>query len=195
MRLFVVWLAVSLVVGCVGAQRRRKERREERSQSSELRERTSKTRGVNGGQEYFDEKTGRFKRWPVDQKEPGEVVKRVKVTAGEEEGERRRVNKVLKRRKKYKKLPIRRQGEQTTLEDESEEEEGFPRLPPLRNSYTTSDRIRKLRNPPRHHDEEEEGERQVAKETRVRMSPSKQARSQSGNLLRLSKLQKVAPPQ
>ena len=68
------------------AQRRREERREERSHSSELRERTSKTRGVNGGQEYFDEKTGRFKRWPVDQKEPGEVVKRVKVKAARRRG-------------------------------------------------------------------------------------------------------------
>ena len=71
------------------------------SAAADLRERTTKTRGVNGGREYFDEETGAFKKWPVGQKEPGEVVRRVRVRSRDGEEGPRRVNKVLKRSKKY----------------------------------------------------------------------------------------------
>ena len=142
--------------------------------SASLTERTtSPLHSKNGGREYFDEETGKFKRWPVGQKEPGEVVRRVRVRGrniGEELGNRR-VNKVLKRRKKYKKLPIRPKSEEkkssSKSKEEKDEEEAYPRLTPLKSKYMTSDTIRMHMR----RTEEEKEESQVVNESRHTVAP------------------------
>ena len=100
--------------------------------SSSLTERTtSPLHSKNGGREYFDEASGKFKRWPVGQKEPGEVVRRVRLRGRTGEEGNRRVNKVLKRRKKYKKLPVKSKSKEDEKNASQKEEEEDNKLPVL----------------------------------------------------------------
>ena len=141
--------------------------------SASLTERTtSPLHSKNGGREYFDEATGKFKRWPIGQKEPGEVVRRVRVRGRNGEEGNRRVNKVLKRRKKYKKLTSRPKAEEKSSNSKEEKEEAYPRLTPLKSKYMTSDTIRMhMRRSEEVEEEKDEEERQVAKESRHTVAP------------------------
>jgi len=107
--------------------------------------RTSKTRGVNGGNSFFDESSGEFKKRPNPyyEQESAEVIKRTQINNFDNEDTERTVNKVLKRRKKYKKLPVTRLGKDK--EDDTKEvenQESFEKLTPLKNKYKASDSIR-----------------------------------------------------
>ena len=145
--------------------------------SASLTERTtSPLHSKNGGREYFDEATGKFKRWPVGQKEPGEVVRRVRVRGRNGEEGNRRVNKVLKRRKKYKKLAKSRlpKTDEKSGNSKEEAEGAYPRLTPLKSKYMTSDTIRMHMSR-----SEEEEERQVVKESRHTVAPVHYSRKPS----------------
>ena len=154
--------------------------------SSSLTERTtSPLHSKNGGREYFDEASGKFKRWPVGQKEPGEVVRRVRLRGRTGEEGNRRVNKVLKRRKKYKKLPVKSKSKEdeknaSKKEEEEDEEISYPRLTPLKSKYMTSDTIRMHM---RRSEEKEEKERQVVKESRHTVAPVHQSSKPSSSKL------------
>lgn len=152
MRLHLSVTSVCLVVASVVTG----EARREYSRSRDLRERLSKTNGVNGGKEYFDAESGQFKKHPTIQREHGEVGMRIRVA--NDDGKRSQyVSKRFKRRKKYKRVPSSESEDSNNLaendnnegdmdeqldEDTEERNENFPQLSPLKNKYTTSDKIR-----------------------------------------------------
>ena len=107
--------------------------------------RTSKTRGVNGGNLYFDESSGEFKKRPEhhhEREESAEVIARTRMRNFDNGDSDRTVNKVLKRRKKYKKLPVQVAKLVNKKEEAESEESEFTKLPPLKNKYKASDTIR-----------------------------------------------------
>lgn len=112
------------------------------------RDRGDKTAGVNGGSVYFDAQSGEFRRFP-ENVAAVEVIKRTPIRTLNSGGI---VNKVLKRRKKYRRLPLRREDDNTASDESLEEDDrpelreiindSFEKLPPLRAKYKTSDSIR-----------------------------------------------------
>ena len=110
------------------------------------RDRGDKTAGVNGGTVFFDEESGEFRRFP-DNVAAVEVIKRTPIRTLNSGGV---VNKVLKRRKKYRRLPLRRSDASKQEEDDNDNDrpqareinDSFEKLPPLRAKYKTSDSIR-----------------------------------------------------
>ena len=134
-------LAVTLVVLVAGAG------------AGHPRDRGSKARGVNGGSIFFDAQSGEFRRHG----ESGEVevIRRTPVRTLHNGGV---VSKVLKRRKKYRRLPSRRAdadqlsdvgGDHNDNNDNSDDKpqlreinESFEKLKPLKTKYKTSDSIR-----------------------------------------------------
>ena len=130
-----MWLALSQTV-LVSAERPR---------HGLLHTRGSKTYGVNGGDSiFFDSSSGEFKRSGQRMIGSAEVIKRTPIrtfAAGT-------VNKVLKRRKKYRRVPGKQNNKSEKESKKSEEELSFPKLPPLKAKYKTSDSIRMhLRRP------------------------------------------------
>ena len=107
--------------------------------------RTSKTRGVNGGNLFFDETSGEFKKRPTNHdetEESAEIIARTRMRNFDTAGGDRAVNKVLKRRKKYKKLPVQVANRINEKEDAESKENEFAMLPPRKTKYKTSDTIR-----------------------------------------------------
>lgn len=117
--------------------------------SQHTRDRGDKTRGVNGGTALFDTRSGEFRRYR-DSAEV-EIIRRTPVRTlrnGEV------VNKVLKRRKKYRLLPRRIDADQPgdasgDTNDNSDDKPqlreinaSFEKLKPLKTKYKTSDSIR-----------------------------------------------------
>ena len=117
--------------------------------SQHIRDRGDKTRGVNGGTALFDTRSGEFRKYREGAEV--EVIRRTPVRTlrnGEV------VNKVLKRRKKYRLLPRRidahqlgdASGDNNDNSDDKpqlrEINESFEKLKPLKTKYKTSDSIR-----------------------------------------------------
>ena len=115
------------------------------------RERGDKTVGVNGGNVYFDALSGEFRRLPQDVTQV-EVIRKTPVRTLNGGGV---VNKVLKRRKKFRRLPLRRtdnyaESKHDNIEDGYSDNEpqlrelndSFEKLEPLKAKYKTSDSIR-----------------------------------------------------
>ena len=117
--------------------------------SADTRGRGSKTTGVNGGSVYFDSSSGEFKR-SMDRPRPrmvgsAEIIKRTPIRTFPSGGT---VNKVLKRRKKYRRGPVRPNQLSEEETKQSEQQQPFKKLTPLRTKYRTSDSIRMhLRRP------------------------------------------------
>ena len=115
------------------------------------RERGDKTTGVNGDNIYFDALSGEFRRMPGDVAQV-EVIRKTPVRTLNGGGV---VNKVLKRRKKFRRLPLRRtdnyaESKHDNIEDSHSDNEpqlrelndSFEKLEPLKAKYKTSDSIR-----------------------------------------------------
>ena len=117
--------------------------------SAENRGRGSKTTGVNGGSVYFDSSSGEFKR-SMSRARPrmvgsAEIIKRTPIRTFPDGGT---VNKVLKRRKKYRRGPARPNQVSEEETKQSDQHQPFKKLSPLKTKYKTSDSIRMhLRRP------------------------------------------------
>ena len=117
--------------------------------SADSRERGSKTTGVNGGSVYFDSSSGEFRRSLAAPRTrmvgSAEIIKRTPIRTFPTGGT---VNKVLKRRKKYRRGPVR---QKKLSEEETKppgKEQAFKKLAPLKTKYKTSDSIRMHRRRP-----------------------------------------------
>ena len=111
--------------------------------SADTQGRGSKTTGVNGGSVYFDSSSGEFKR-SISRPRPrmvgsAEIIKRTPIRTFPTGGT---VNKVLKRRKKYRRGPVRQNKLSEEETKQSEQQQPFKKLTPLKTKYKTSDSIR-----------------------------------------------------
>ena len=115
--------------------------------AADTQERGSKTSGVNGGSVYFDSSSGEFRRSVARPRMVGsaEIIKRTPIRTFPTGGT---VSKVLKRRKKYRRGPVRQNKLSKEETKQSDREEPFKKLPPRKTKYKTSDSIRMhLRRP------------------------------------------------